>query len=187
MRLFRFVPLTAIVVALGAAATVHAAGQQMPPTPKPGPEHEILKADAGTWDAVIELVPAPGVPPMTFKGVEVNTLGCGGLCLVSEFKGDLMGQPFEGRGLFVWDPAKKRYVGSWTDSMSLGLATMEGTWDPAAKTLTGWMEGPDPSGQRVKQKTVTESRGNTRVMKAFATGPDGKEMQTMSITYTRRK
>jgi hypothetical protein len=28
---------------------------------------------------------------------------------------------------------------------------------------------------------------NTRIMTMFGTGPDGKEMQTMKITYTRRK
>ena len=31
---------------------------------------------------------APGAKPTTSKGVEVNTLGCGGLCLITDFKGE---------------------------------------------------------------------------------------------------
>src|SRR5687768_13376316 len=90
--------------------------QQGPPMPKPGPEHELFKMDAGTWDATVEVIPGPGMPPMTSKGVEVNTLGCSGLCLITDFKGDMMpGVPFNGHGISAWDSGKKKYVMSWTD------------------------------------------------------------------------
>jgi len=161
---------------------------QAPPTPKPGPEHDVLKMDEGTWDAVVEFTAAPGAPPMTSKGVEVNTVGCGGLCVITDFKGEAMGAPFHGHGLTVWDARKKKYVGSWTDSMSQGLAIAEMTWEPAAKRLSGWMEGPDMTGNVVKTRSVAEHRPDgTRVMTAYAPGPDGKEVQVMRITYTRRK
>jgi hypothetical protein len=29
--------------------------QEMPPPPKPGPEHEVFKLDEGTWDAAVEM------------------------------------------------------------------------------------------------------------------------------------
>ena len=74
--------LAVLPIAMGAAS---AEARQPPPMPKPGPAHEVFKADAGTWDAVVELTPEPGAPPMTSKGVEVNTLGCGGLCLITDF------------------------------------------------------------------------------------------------------
>jgi hypothetical protein len=177
---------TLILTIVLSATAVPALAQQMP-VPKPGPEHELLKADAGTWDAVVEFMPGPGAPAMISKGVEVNRMGCGGLCLISEFTGEAMGSPFQGVGVTAWDPSKKAYVGSWTDSMSAGISTMEATWDASAKTLRGWMEGPDPSGHRMKMRTAIEARGDTRVMTAFAPGPDGREMQVMKITYTRRK
>ena len=187
MRIFRIISLTAMAGAFCAATAVTMAAQQMPPMPKPGPEHEIFKMDAGTWDAVVEFVMAPGTPAVLSKGIETNTIGCGGLCLISEFKGEAMGQPFHGVGITVWDAAQRKYVGSWTDSMSGGLASMEGTWDAATKTLNGWMEAPDSSGQRIKMRTVAESRGDTRVMTSFVPGPGGQEMQVMRITSTRRK
>jgi uncharacterized protein DUF1579 len=164
-----------------------AAGQGAPPMPKPGPEHELFKMDVGTWDAVVEFTMAPGQPPVTSKGVEVNTLGCGGLCSITDFKGEAMGTSFHGHGMGTWDATKKKYVGSWTDSMSAGLSLTEGTWDPAKKRFTGTMEGPDMTGKVMKTRSVVEYREGTRVMTAYAAGPDGKEMQVLKITYTKRK
>jgi hypothetical protein len=156
--------------------------------PKPGPEHAIFKEDAGTWDAVVEVFMQPGADPMTSKGVETNVIGCGGLCLITEFKGDMPGAPFEGHGLSAYDPAKKKYVGSWTDSMSLGLAVSEGTWDSAQRTFTGWMEGPDMTGKTVRTKAVGEYKPDgRRVFTAYNVAADGKESVQMRITYTRRQ
>lgn len=171
--------LTVAVVALFAA--------QQPPVPKPGAEHKLLTQDAGTWDAIVETA-EPGKPPTKSKGVEVNTIGCGGLCLITSFKGDMGGMTFEGSGVTTWDPKKKKYVGSWTDSMSTGLSIGESTYDAAKKTWNGTMEGPDMSGNVMKARTTTVHSGaGTRVFTIYGPGPDGKEAQMMKITYTRRK
>jgi len=177
-----------VVVSLALLVTAVVAGaQQPPPMPKPGPEHELFKMDAGTWDATVEMM-TPGAPPMTSKGVEVNMVGCGGLCLIADFKGELMpGVPFQGHGISVWDPHKKTYVSSWTDSMSTGLLVGEGTWDASAKRMTGWMEGPDMSGKVTKMRSVVDYKDSTRVFTAYGPGPDGKEVSMFKITYTRRK
>jgi hypothetical protein len=159
---------------------------QMPPQPTPGPEHAILKEDVGTWDASIELVMpgAPATPPS--KGVEVNTMGCNGLCLITDFKGELMGGPFQGHGVSTWDPTKKKYVGSWSDSMAPGLAVTEATYDAAKKTMSGTMDTPDGNGGTAKLRSAVEYSAGKRVFSMFMTGPDGKEMPTMRITYTKR-
>jgi hypothetical protein len=186
MRVSRAVALTAFGVFLGCGAA--AAHGQQPPMPKPGPEHEVFKSEAGVWDAVIESSPAPGAAPMTSKGVETSTLGCGGLCLITDFKGEMMpGTAFEGHGVAVWDPAKKKYVGSWTDSMSQGLMLSESTFDSAASRFTGEMEGPDSSGTVVKMRSTTEIKGDQRVFTLSGPGPDGKDMPMLKITYTKRK
>jgi hypothetical protein len=166
-----------------------AAQEGMPPAPKPGPEHAILKQDEGAWDATVEMFMAPGAPPMTSKGVETNAIGCGGLCLITDFKGEMgPGQPFHGHGTSVWDPGKKKYVGTWTDSMSSGIALGESTYDAAAKTMTGTMEGADATGKVSKMKSVVQYKdANTRVFTMYMTGPDGKEVPGMTITYVKRK
>jgi Protein of unknown function (DUF1579) len=186
MNLTRFVGPTALVIGLTVPV---AAGAQAgpPPMPKPGPEHAIFKMDAGTWDATVEVTMAPGAKPESSKGVEVNTIGCGGLCLISDFKGEMAGMAFLGHGTTTWDVVKKKYSFSWTDSMSQGLSIGEATWDAKAKRLTGSMEGPDMTGKVVKSRSVVDYPSETsRVMTAYAAGPDGKEMQVLKITYTRR-
>jgi hypothetical protein len=163
------------------------AAAQMPPMPTPGPEHALLKEDAGTWDAVIEMT-GPDGSTMSSKGVEVNTMGCNGLCLVTDFKGELMpGMSFAGSGVTAFDPKTKKYVGSWSDSMTPGLATSEGTWDPAAKKLTSTMKGTGADGQPSTTTAVVEyPAAGKRVMTLSAPGPDGKPAQMLKITYTKR-
>jgi Protein of unknown function (DUF1579) len=184
-------PTHALLSAVGAIAIglgwSTAAAQEMPPVPTPGPEHQVLKMDDGVWDAVIEISTPGG--PMTSKGVETNSIGCGGLCLITDFKGEMgPGMTFHGHGLTAYDPAKKKYVGSWTDSMSRGISSGESTYDPAAKKITSMMEGPDMTGTIVKTRSVVDYvDADHRVFTMFGPGPDGKEMQTMKISYTRRK
>ena len=162
---------------------------QMPSLPAPGPEHAVFKAEEGTWDASIEIM-APGAPAMPpSKGTQVDALGCGGLCLTTEVKAELMpGLPFEGHGLTAYDPTKKKYVGSWSDSMSPGMAMSEGTYDAATHTSTSWMEGPDMTGKITKSKSIVEQvDADHKVMTTFMVGADGKEVPTMKISYTRKK
>ena len=172
-----------------------AAAQGMPAMPKPGPEHAIFKDVAGNWDAKVESFMAPGGPPSVSNGTETSRVGCGGLCLISDFKGSfVMGPPgtpatpFEGHGTETYDTSKKKYVGSWTDSMSTGLSVTEATHDAATKTMTGWMEGPDMSGKVSKMKSTAVMKDpNTRVFSMYNVGADGKEALGMRITYTRKK
>jgi hypothetical protein len=160
----------------------------MPPLPKAGPEHAVLKQDEGVWDASVEMFMGPGAPPMVSKGVETNTLGQGGLFLITDFKGDMMGTPFHGHGVSSWDSTKKKYTGTWTDSMSTGISLVESTYDAAAKKMTGTMEGPDMTGKVNKMKETVEWKdADTRVFTMFAPTPDGKEVPAMRITYKRRK
>ena len=171
------------------------APQAMPPMPKPGPEHAIFKDVAGTWDATVESFMAPGAPPSLSKGEETSRVGCGGMCLITDFRGSfVMGPPgtpatpFEGHGTETYDKAKKKYVGTWIDSMSTGLSVSESTHDAATRTMTGWMEGPDMSGSVSKMKATTVMKDpNTRVFSMYNVGPDGKETLGMRITYTRKK
>lgn len=159
----------------------------MPPLPKPGPEHAIFNDAVGVWDAKVESWMAPGAPPMTSTGTETNRIGCGGLCLITDFKGSFMKTPFTGHGTETYDMGKKKYVGSWVDSMSAGLSVSESTYDAATKTMIGTMEGPDMTGAVQKMKSVVEYKAGQRIFTMYMTGPDGKEMQTMKITYTKRK
>ena len=72
--------------------------------------------------------------------------------------------------------------------MTPGLAVTEATWDPAKKTMNGTMDTPDGSGGTVKIRSTVEYSGPASACSRCSevTGPDGKEMNTMRITYTKR-
>jgi len=181
-------PYTASTQETDKPAAKPAAPEGAPPLPQPGPEHAVLTHDVGSWDATVEMMMGPpDAPPTVSKGVENNTL-VGGLWLVTDFKSTMMDQPFQGHGIAGWDPNKKKYVSNWVDSMSTGINIGESTYDAATKTMTGWIEGPDMTGKISKMRAVTQYKDpDTRVFTMYMTGPDGKEVQTMKITYTRRK
>lgn len=158
---------------------------------QPGPEHKLLESEAGTWDATMKFWMGPDAPPEEAQGVETNTM-LGGLWLVSDFKGEFGGQPFLGHGQNGYDVAKQKYVGTWIDSMSPSIMSMEGTYDPAAKSLT--MTGKmfdQMAGKEVDVRTVTVHKSaDQRVFTMYVPGPSGekgKDVKMMEITYIRRK
>jgi hypothetical protein len=159
----------------------------MPPLPKPGPEHAVLRDQAGEWDATVESWMAPGQPPSISKGLETNTM-VGGFWLITDFKSEMMGQPFQGHGTMGYDPGKKKYVSTWVDSMTPSLSVGESDYDAATRTFTGWTEGLDYEGRPTRIKAVTVWKDPaTRVFTMSLEAPDGKDMTAMRITYTRRK
>lgn len=161
-------------------------GQAMP-VPKPGPEHELLKKDVGVWDATVESTMQPGGKPAVSKAVETGTLLGDGLWLIQDFKGETMGMPFQGHGVSGYDPSKKKYVGTWVDSMSTGLTTTEGTYDPKTRTMTSRLEGPGPDGTVMRMRAVSEWKdGDTRVFTLYSPAGQGEEFAMMKITYKRR-
>ncbi len=154
--------------------------------PGPGPEHDLLKSDVGTWDASIEVNLVPGAPPQDSKGVARNRLACGGLWLITDFLNETTG--FEGHAIYGYDPAKGKYVGTWVDPMRTFIAVSEGTYDLATKTMTMWFETPGPQGKPLKWREVTtRPDADTRVWRSIMSGPTGQEMEVMKAVYTRRK
>jgi hypothetical protein len=166
-------------LALAGAATAHA---QAPAAP----EQELIKSGAGTWDATVEMARPGGQPPAVSKGVETSTLVGG--WLITDFKSEVEGQAFVGHGIMGYDSAKKKFVSTWVDSTMTTLTISDSTYDAASKTMTGWMEAADPSGQPTKYKMVTEWKDpDTRQFSIWSPGPDGKDWAGLKITYKRRK
>ena len=159
--------------------------------PKPTAEHKVLAADEGTWDATIKSFAAgPDAEPMVSKGTEVNTVLTGGLWALSKFDGDFGGMKFEGRGQFGYDPIKKKYVGSWIDSLNPTLSVLEGTYDSKTKTMTFVGEATDPSTKsKYTQKMVTTAKADgTRVFTLYIKFDGGAdEVKLMEVNYQRRK
>lgn len=172
-----------LFAALAAAACLVSLMQaQQPEAPKPGPEHELFKQSAGTWDCTIKAGPTPS------KGTSVSKLALGGLALVTDFTGDMGGLKFYGHGIDTYDPVKKKHVSVWTDSMDPAPMVSEGTYDKATKTLNMVGKGRGPDGQPAEyvMKTVYTSK-DAMTFTLSTRDKDGKDQLMMTIEYKRAK
>ena len=184
--------LAHLCFAASALAVAPIAMAQDASVPSPTAEHKILAAEEGTWDATVKAYPnGPESEPMVARGVEVNTVITGGLWVSSVFRADFGGMPFEGRGQFGYDPGKKKYIGTWIDSMSPTLTVLEGSYDARTKSLTYHGDGVCPKdGSKLAQRMVTTTKGDgNREFTLYITGAPtgGKEAKVMQILYTKRK
>jgi len=148
-------------------------------SPKPGPEHAILKKLEGTWDATMKFA------GMESKGTMKYKMELGGLWLTSAYDGEFAGQKFSGRGLDTYDLARKKYIGVWADSMVTTPLIMEGTYDKDKKALTMTGDGPSPDGKTAKFKAVTDLSKDDTITFSMYMG-DAKEPAFM-IVYTKKK
>jgi len=156
--------------------------------PKPDPEHEILKQMEGNWDAQVKYYMPSSETPLESKGESTAKMDVGGFFLVSEFKSQMEGMAYHGRGISGYDPAKKKYVGVWVDSMSPVINVTEGTFDKSTNVFTETMEGVDPKGKTMKFRMTTKIEDKDHMLfKIFALGVDGKENLMEEIAYTRKK
>ena len=114
----------------------------------------------------------------------------GGFWVVTENKGTLFDTPFTGIMTLGFDGQKKKYVGTWFDSMHSHFEHYEGTVDAAGKTLVLLTEGPNPgaSGKLCKYKNVIEIKSKDhKVLTSSMQGEDGKWVAFLTINYRRKK
>src|SRR6185295_18628018 len=102
----------------------------------------VLDALVGNWTTHVKWWMAPGAPAQESDGTAQMSWAFGGRYLHEADTGTAMGMPFEGMGVTGYDNLKKKYVGSWIDSMGTGIMQSEGTYDPSKKTITYSMQGP---------------------------------------------
>ncbi|MEM7782518.1 MAG: DUF1579 family protein [Planctomycetota bacterium] len=152
------------------------------PAPEPTEAHEILAAEAGTWDCKVKMFLAgPDQPPAEFTGVENNSLVNGGLHLKVDFQGEFNGK-FEGSGLFGFNPKMNKYEGIWGDSSTMAPNMMTGTYDKEKKTLTYTSRVQDEVGNEIPQRQVTTFIDEkTKKMELFVLSKENGEVQTIKI------
>jgi hypothetical protein len=155
----------------------------------PGPEHQVLLQGVGTWDVESKMWMDPAAPPFVSKGVSTLRAILGGRYVQYDYEGDAMGMPFTGFGVSGYDRYNKKYVSLWLDSMSTGFALTEGACDAAGKVCTETGVWDDyTTGKKVKVKNVSTHLDNDHfTLQMFMVQPDGSEVKTMELAYTRRK
>ncbi len=101
-----------------------------------------------------------------------------------------MEMPMTGVMTLGYDPEKKKYVGTWVDSMTSHLWRYEGTVDAAGKVLTLDTEGPNPAapGKTAKFKERIEFKSKDhKVFTSSMQGDDGEWVTFMTMNSKRKK
>jgi len=146
-------------------------------------QHEKIKMGAGSWAGT--LTTHSMGEPMTMPCSEVVT-SIGDLWTTSRFEADFMGMPFVGSSVLGYDPEKKKYVGTWIDSMHPRLTVMEGTYDEAKKAIVMEYDMLDDlTGTMKKMRSETVFNAQSYTMKFFVLeGRDAK--LDMEINLNRK-
>ena len=198
-RLILLVPALILVSGLNAFA----ADKPVPMDPKmlemmkkyeaaatPGEPHKVLADIAGNWKTVTQMWESPDSKAKSSKGTSNFKMVLGGRWLQQEFKGNMMGKPYQGMGLIGYDNVKQKYQTNWFDSMSTGSLKSEGDFDVSTKTLkdSGTMSSPvTPSKTQEIRSEWQMVDKKKMIFSMFGKGPveSGPEFKMMEIVYTR--
>ena len=155
----------------------------------PGDAHKKLNPMAGTFNAEVKMWMQPGAPPAGGAGVAENSWALDGRFLEQHFTGNFMGMPFTGMGFTGYDNIKKKYVGTWMDTMTTSMMISTGTANADGKsyTFTSTMDDPMTGKSSPVKETVTIVDDDHHTLEMWGAAPDGKMFKTMEIAYTRKK
>ena len=156
---------------------------------EPQKEHHWLQKLVGEWTYESEAVMGPGQPPLKSHGTE-SVRSIGGLWFQCEGQGEM---PGGGPATMVitlgYDPAKKRFVGTFIGSMMANLWVYDGALDAAEKVLTLDAEGPsfaDPGKTARYQDVIEVVSDDHRTLSSQVLGEDGRWHRFMTAHYRRK-
>ncbi len=151
-------------------------------------DHEALKFFAGRWRVEGKMWAAPGAPPTELVNANEGEMILGGRYVRLVYKGEMMGQPFEGLQISGYDNIEKAYKTFWIDNSSTSFYLLTGKYDAAKKTYTFTGRWADPMGGtnpvRMVIKIVSPDEYTSET---YMTMPDGKEFLNMSDRSVRVK
>ncbi|MEE9391743.1 MAG: DUF1579 family protein [Planctomycetota bacterium] len=151
--------------------------------PMPQKEHKEILKSVGNWEGTLTSF-MPGAPSEPVAAKE-TVVAVGGFWTQSRFECEFGGVPYVGTGCVGYDPAKKKYLGTWIDSMSTALAIMEGDYDPKTKLHTmRWNTIDHISGKPVPSRMEIAHQENSYTS-TFYMG-EGKGTKIMVISMKRK-
>jgi hypothetical protein len=130
----------------------------------------------------------PDKPPEKFRGTE-SVRSIGEFWVVCEGKGEMPGGGTATTVMTLgFDPARKKFVGTFIGSMMTHMWVYEGTLDGSGKVLTLDTQGPrfdDKPGMAKYQDTIELPDDDRRVLWSQSQGDDGKWTRFMTANYRR--
>ncbi len=155
----------------------------------PNENHKVLESMVGSWDHTVKWWKATGTEPEVSTGTTESKWILGGRFVEGAVAGTMMGQPFEGKSVVGYDNVKKEYTSLWIDNMATGVMISSSTYDAATKTFAekGNFSCPIMGANMAYRGMIKINDENSYVYEMYMTDPEGKEMKSMEIAYTRKQ
>lgn len=156
---------------------------------QPGREHQWLHKLVGEWESEADCHGGTGEPQKNKGSETVRSMG--GLWVVAEGEGEMPGGG-EAKMLMTlgYDPARKRFIGTWAGSMMTHMWIYEGELDAGETQLTLSTTGPDfdkPGATAAYQDIITFISDDHRTLTSRMQAADGSWNQIMEAHYRRKK
>ena len=110
--------------------------------------------------------------------------------MLSEAESEMMGQKVKAITTVGYNPAEKKYVGTFVCGVGSELWHYVGSVDDGGKTLTLEAEGPSMMDmtKRAKYKDVTEfTDADQKTLTSYMQSDDGTWVKFMTAKYERKK
>jgi hypothetical protein len=154
---------------------------------EPQNEHKWLEQLVGEWETEMEGIAGPDQPPVKHTGAEtVRSFKVWVLC-EGTMPGDVSMQTLLTLG---YDPAKKKFVGTFIGSMMTHLWVYEGELDASGKKLVLDAVGPsfaDPTKTAKYKDTVEIVSPDHRTLSSQFQAEDGTWHHFMTAHYRRKQ
>lgn len=154
----------------------------------PGEYHKMLADETGIWDCEMTFWMEPGGQPETYKSTADVKMILGGRYQEGIYRGNMMGEAFEGKSTVGYNNASKKFVSHFIDNMGTGMMMAEGTYDKATNTINfkGQMVNPMDGKMTSYREVYTIVDADTRKIEMYDM-KDGKEYKSMQIVMKRKK
>jgi hypothetical protein len=154
----------------------------------PGEPHKMMAAEVGSWTNDMTMWHSPDAPPQKATSTAEIKMLMGGKYQETNYKGNMMGMPFEGKATLAYDNATKEYISTWIDNMGTGMMVAKGKMAEGSNSLELRGEMVDPYNGKPMQirEVYTIVDADTRKMEMYDT-KGGKEYKMMEIVMKRKK
>jgi hypothetical protein len=170
--------------------------KQMMEMSKLNENHKLLASLVGTWSYTVKMWMSPSAPPTESTGIAVRKSVMDGRYVSGDYSGKfkmpgadgkMKEMNFQGMSMDGYDNAKQKFVSGWVDNMGTGIMLSEGTYDPAAKTITYTSDYEMMPGMKSKVREVIKLTDQDHQSMEYYEDRGQGETKTMEINYNKKK
>jgi hypothetical protein len=157
----------------------------------PGPQHELLAAQAGEWDVRGRVWMEAGGEPMDVTAEAKTYLVLGGRFLAQEWTASIGGaMSMEGLSFWGYDNVRKKHIGVWMDNFGTAIALSQGG-EAKDGRLNMMMQSIWPDGQLMWFREQIDLRGpegmSYRGWLKPKGDPQGEEFLAVEMNYLPKR